>query len=46
MMFGLSVWSDPACTYLLGSDESFDCKIAVNIIPWMKSLEKTVSQFR
>ena len=31
--------------YLLGSDDSFDCEIAVRMISWMKPLEKSMSQF-
>ena len=40
MTFGFGVRLDNACVYLLGSDDSFGCEIAVR----MKSLEKSVSQ--
>ena len=46
MMFGFWVRLTNACVYLLRSDDSFGCEIAVRMIPWMKPLEKSVSQFR
>ena len=44
--FGFWIRLDSACIYLSGRNESFCCETEARIIPWMKPLEKSVSQVR